>query len=68
MKPKWLDFTGLKILESEAVLPHHWAHRASAGETFLLRLCVISVESATFGFPLARMWIKLFNLAALLYF
>ena len=38
MKPKWLDFPGLKIPRSE----DHWAHRASALETLsLLRLCVI---------------------------
>ena len=38
----------LKIPGSEAVLPHHWAHRASTVETLLLR--VIRVEMDT---PLA---------------
>ena len=36
---------------SEAVLPHHWAHR-SALETLLLRLCVTSVKPATSGLAL----------------
>ena len=47
MKPKWLDFPGLKIPASEAVLPHLWVHRASALQTLLLHLCVVQVELAT---------------------
>ena len=38
MKPKWLNFTGLKIPRSEAALPYHWAHRTNALETLFLLL------------------------------
>ena len=50
MKPKWLDFLGLKIPGLEAVLLHHFAHRTCALETLLLRLRVIRVEPANSGF------------------
>ena len=52
MKPKWLDFPGLKIPGSEAALPHHWANRASALESLRLFVCEIRVEPATSGFAL----------------
>ena len=28
VRPKWLDFPGLKMSGSEAVLPHHWAPKS----------------------------------------
>ena len=47
MKQKWLDFTGLKILGSDAALPHHWAVGTRTLLTLPLHLCVIRVEPAT---------------------
>ena len=67
MKPKCLDFPGLKILGSEAVLLHHWAHGASALETLLLLLCNLKRAGyLRFQALLAKTGMKQFNLAALL--
>ena len=65
IEAKWLNFPGLKISGSEAVLSHHWAHKASSLETLLLRLCVIRVEPATSGWCSTN---GAFNRAALLHF
>ena len=52
IKQKCLDFPGLEIPGSDGAFPHHWAHRASALETLLLRLRVIQVEPAASGLAL----------------
>ena len=44
MKQKWLDFAGLKIRCSSALLQHHGVQGTCALVTLLLPLCVIQVE------------------------
>ena len=47
MKPKCLDFPGLKTPRSEDVFQHHWAPRVSTLETLLLRRLLPVSHSAS---------------------